>query len=61
MKKVIAIAVAIAVCGLYWYGCQKKATSPAEETPEMTEPAAPPPPPPPPGAEPTEGGAEEAQ
>ena len=34
MKKLIAVLVVLGLCGLYWYGCQKK------EAPTTTEPEA---------------------
>jgi hypothetical protein len=51
MKKLIAVLVVLGLCGLYWYGCQKK-EAPTTTEPEaaVTEPApdaatTPPPPP----------------
>lgn len=34
MKKFLAVVVVLGLCGLYWYGCQKK------EAPTTTEPEA---------------------
>ena len=53
MKKCLAVLVVLGLCGLYWFGCQKKqATEPAApeavvEQPEVVTPPPPPPPPPP--------------
>lgn len=59
MKKVLAVLVALGLCGLYWLGCQKKAAGPedAAPAPAVTKPAMPatPPPPPPPPPAPAEG------
>jgi hypothetical protein len=52
MKKVIAVLIALGLCGLYWLGCQKKEAPMPEKAPAaVAEPApavTPPPPPPPP-------------
>ena len=49
MKKFLAVLVVIGLCGLYWFGCQKKqATEPAAPEVGMEQPAAVIPPPPPP-------------
>ncbi|MFA4874741.1 MAG: hypothetical protein WC956_01840 [bacterium] len=56
MKKVLAVVVALGLCGLYWLGCQKKQGAPEgamPAAPAVTKPApamTPPPPPPPPPA-----------
>lgn len=52
MKRLIGVAVAVALCG-FVFGCQKKAGPEAEKGMEakpapMAAPAVPPPPPPPP-------------
>ncbi len=40
MKKFIAVLVVLGLCGLYWYGCQKKeAPMATEPETEMTQPA----------------------
>jgi len=52
MKKFIAVLVVLGLCGLYWYGCQKKeAPTTTEPETEMTQPAEETTPPPPPPAE----------
>ena len=52
MKKFLAVLVVIGLCGLYWFGCQKKeATEAGMEQPEIVTPPPPPPPPPAPAAE----------
>ena len=63
MKKLLAVLVVLGLCGLYWYGCQKKgAPAPADTgaavtqpAPEAATPPPPPPPPPPPAEEEAEG------
>jgi hypothetical protein len=55
MKRLIGVAVAVALCGLFWAGCQKKEEPmkgpEAKPMAPMAQPAVPPPPPPPPEGE----------
>lgn len=55
MKRVVAVAVALSVCGLFWAGCKKVADMGGMKPAEVSKPAVPPapmppPPPPPPSA-----------
>ena len=55
MKRLIGVVVAVAVCGLFWTGCQKKAEpvkGPEAKPAPMGAPTMPPPPPPPPAPAP---------
>ncbi len=51
MKKLIALLVAVGICGLYWLGCTKQQAEPGvEEEMVVEEEVVPTPPPPPPPA-----------
>lgn len=54
MKKLIALLVAVGICGLYWLGCTKQQPEPVAEEGMVVEeevvPTTPPPPPPAPEA-----------
>jgi hypothetical protein len=63
MKKVLAVLVALGVCSMFWFGCQKKEGAPAGAPPapavKQMAPTMPPPPPPPPPPAPAAPAGEE--
>lgn len=52
MRKLIAVAVAVTMCGLVWAGCQKSTTPETNAPAAAVKPVMPAPPPPPAGMPP---------